>query len=189
MGSFAAHAPGDALLCIKNHPLDMGLVNYPRVIARLERYYGLEGRIVYLESGDLNVLLKRTAGTVTINSTVGIVSLEHQRPTLALSDPIYNLSGLTFPGSLDEFWQRPPPPSAELFDSFRHTLMHTVQLNGGFYCRPGIDLAVTNAVHALEAERSPLEILLSPASSSEGPRPRPRPRRVRRVTWQDRVPS
>ncbi|PMR70741.1 capsule biosynthesis protein [Halomonas heilongjiangensis] len=189
MGSFAAHAPGDALLCIKNHPLDTGLDDHARSVARLERHYGLEGRIVYLESGDLNVLLKRTAGTVTINSTVGIVSLEHQRPTLALSDPIYHLTGLTFQGHLDEFWQHPPPPGAELFDCFRHTLMHTVQLNGGFYCRPGIDLAVTNAVRALEAERSPLEILLSDASSSDGPRQRPRPRRVRSVTWPDRVPS
>lgn len=161
MGSFAEYAPGDALLCIKNHPLDMGLVDYPRIIAGLERFYGLEGRTVYLESGDLNVLFKRAAGTVTVNSTTGIVSLEHDLPTLALSDPIYNLAGLTFQGSLDEFWQRPPPPNAELFRCFRDTVMYTVQLNGGFYCRPGIDLAVANAVQALEAPRAPLEVLLS----------------------------
>nr|WP_183382685.1 capsular biosynthesis protein [Halomonas stenophila] len=167
MGSFAEQAPGDALLCIKNHPLDMGLVDYARIIARLERVYGLEGRTVYLESGDLNKLLKRAAGTITVNSTVGIVSLEHTLPTLALSDPIYNMAGLTFQGSLDEFWQRPPPPSAELFRCFRDTVMHTVQLNGGFYCRPGIDLAVANAVQALEAERSPLERLLSQDSARE----------------------
>ena len=160
MGSFAEHAPGDALLCIKNHPLDMGLVNYAKVINRLERFYGLEGRTVYLESGNLNTLLKRAAGTVTVNSTVGIVSLEHQCPTLALSDPIYNMAGLTFQESLDEFWQRPPPPDAELFRSFHNTVMHTTQLNGGFYCRAGIDLAVHHAARTLERERSALEALL-----------------------------
>ncbi|HAZ97986.1 MAG TPA: capsule biosynthesis protein CapA, partial [Halomonas sp.] len=43
MGSFAEHAPSDAMLCIKNHPLDMGLVNYPQIIDRLSDVYGLNG--------------------------------------------------------------------------------------------------------------------------------------------------
>lgn len=160
MGSFAANAPQDAQLCIKNHPLDMGLVNYPAIIQRLADFYGLQGRIVYLESGDLNALLKNATGTVTVNSTVGIVSLEHQCPTFALSDPIYHMAGLTYEGSLDEFWHQPPPPSAQLFDYFRNTVMYATQLNGGFYCQPGIDLAVNNAAQVLEACPSPLERLL-----------------------------
>ncbi|MFP3343130.1 capsular biosynthesis protein [Halomonas sp. SIMBA_159] len=160
MGSFAQHAPNDALLCIKNHPLDMGLDNYTKTITRLSTFYGLEGRIVYLESGDLNQLLGHAKGTVTVNSTVGLVSLEHQCPTFTLSDPIYNLAGLTYEGALDEFWQQPPPPSAQLFHYFRKTVMYATQINGGFYCRPGIDLAVNNAAHILEACPSPLEKLL-----------------------------
>ncbi|PRY66309.1 capsular polysaccharide export protein [Vreelandella songnenensis] len=160
MGSFAEHAPSDALLCIKNHPLDMGLVNYPDIIEQLSRFYGLEGRIVYLESGNLDVLIKHAEGVVTVNSTVGFVSLEKQCPTFALSDPIYNLAGLTCQESLDEFWHQPPPPSQQLFDYFRKTVMHTVQVNGGFYCQPSMDLAVNNAAHILEACPSPLEKLL-----------------------------
>ena len=160
MGSFAACAPPDALLCIKNHPLDMGLVNYPRVIDRLARRYALEGRIVYLESGNLNTLLKRAAGTVTVNSTVGMVSLEHRCPTLALSEAIYNMAGLTAQGSLDEFWESPPPPDDALFRCFHDTVMHTTQINGGFYCRRGIELAVDNAARRLTARQSPLEALL-----------------------------
>lgn len=160
MGSFAEFAPSDALLCIKNHPLDMGLSNHAGAIRHLERYYGLEGRIVYLESGNLNTLLKRAAGTVTVNSTVGMVSLEHRCPTLALSEAIYNMAGLTAQGSLDEFWESPPPPDDALFRCFHDTVMHTTQINGGFYCRRGIELAVENAAHRLTAERSPLEALL-----------------------------
>ncbi len=160
MRSFAQYAPSDALLCIKNHPLDMGLVDYPNIIARLSAFYGLDGRIVYLESGDLNQLLEHATGTVTVNSTVGLVSLEHQCPTFTLSDPIYNLAGLTFKGSLEAFWQQPPPPSAQLFAYFRNTVMHATQINGGFYCQPSIDLAVNNAAHILEACPSPLEKLL-----------------------------
>ena len=160
MGSFAEHAPSDALLCIKNHPLDMGLVNYSKTIKYLAQFYGLQERIVYLESGNLDTLIKHAVGTVTVNSTVGFVSLEKQCPTFALSDPIYNLAGLTYEGSLDEFWDQPPKPSQDLFTYFRNTVMHTVQINGGFYCQPSIDLAVNNAAHILEACPSPLEKLL-----------------------------
>jgi capsular polysaccharide export protein len=160
MGSFAEFAPSDALLCIKNHPLDMGLSDHAGAIRHLEHYYGLEGRIVYLESGNLNTLLKRAAGTVTVNSTVGIVSLEHRCPTLALSDPIYNMAGLTWQESLDEFWQSPQAPDATLFRRFHDTVMHATQVNGGFYCRRGIELAVENAASRLTAEQSPLEALL-----------------------------
>ncbi|WP_252107396.1 MULTISPECIES: capsular biosynthesis protein [unclassified Halomonas] len=160
MGSFAEHAPSDALLCIKNHPLDMLLVSHTHTVQRLARFYGLQERIVYLESGDLEALLRHAAGTVTVNSTVGIVSLENACPTFALSDPIYNLSGLTCDGLLDEFWQSPPPPNGELFDHFRKTVMHTVQVNGGFYCQPGIELAVNNSANTLTTCPSPLEKLL-----------------------------
>ncbi|WP_246007465.1 capsule biosynthesis protein [Halomonas nitroreducens] len=160
MASFAREAPSDSRLCIKNHPLDMGLIDYAGLIGRLERHYGLEGRITYLESGDLNVLLKGAAGTITVNSTSGIVALEHRCPTIALSRPIYCLDGLTFKGPLDAFWRQPPPPQDDLFHCFHKTVMHTVQLNGGFYCRPGIDLALTHVVRRLEAEVSPLEALL-----------------------------
>lgn len=160
MGSFAEHAPSDALLCIKNHPLDMGLVNYPKIIEKLVDFYGLQGRIVYLESGDLNPLIKHAVGTVTVNSTVGIVSLEKQCPTFALSDPIYNLAGLTYEGSLEEFWHQPPAPNPTLFGYFQNTVMHAAQVNGGFYCQPSIDLAVDNSARILEARPSPLEKLL-----------------------------
>jgi capsular polysaccharide export protein len=158
--SFAAHAPGNAILCVKNHPLDMGLISYKRLLSRLAKHLDIEDRLVYLESGDLNILLKRAAGTVTVNSTTGIVSLEHSCPTLALSDPIYRLQGLTHHGGLDDFWSAPTAPDPSLFQAFRRTLMHTVQFNGGLYCRPGVLLAVDNVARQLGAERSALELLL-----------------------------
>ncbi len=160
MESFARYAPGDARLVIKNHPLDMGLVNYPRIIAELEQRFGLTERVDYLESGDLDTLLRAALGTVTVNSTVGAHSLGLGCPTIALSDPIYNLPGLTFQGELDDFWRDGVRPDAELFRRFRNTVIHTTQVNGGFYSRQGIALAVENCLRMLEPERSPLEELL-----------------------------
>ncbi len=157
--SFARHAPGDACLAIKNHPLDMGLMDYRRIVRDCERRFGLTGRTVYLEDGDLTALVRNARGVVTVNSTVGIVALEQGTPTLSLSDPIYNLPGLTFQGVLEDFWQTPVPPDAEFFDCFRRVVMQATQVNGGFYCKKGIALAVENSARILTAERSPLEDL------------------------------
>jgi len=160
MASFARGASSSARLVIKNHPLDMGLVDYPGIIARLARQYGLLDRIDYLESGDLEALVGRAQGVVTVNSTVGAVSVGAGCPTVTLSDPIYNLPGLTFQGGLDDFWQAEFRPDQELFRRFRNTVIHTTQVNGGFYSSSGIEMAVANCQKILEAERSPLEQLL-----------------------------
>ena len=159
MASFARQAPAGSRLVIKNHPLDMGLLGYDRLIKRLARKFDVVGRIDYLESGDLDSLVRHSRGLVTVNSTVGGVSLGLDCPTLALSDPIYNLPGLTFQGTLDDFWQQGEAPNRELFRRFRNAVIHATQVNGGFYCRRGIELAVRNSVAILEGEVSPLEAL------------------------------
>ncbi|GAA0574280.1 capsular biosynthesis protein [Caenispirillum bisanense] len=158
--SFARNAPHDHHLVIKNHPLDMGLMPYDRIIKQAARRLGLSGRIHFFEDGDLLALLKQARGVVTVNSTAGIVALEQGTPTLTLSDPIYNLPGLTSQVRLDEFWQAPSPPDGELFRRFRRVVIRATQINGGFYCARGIALAVDNAAHVLMAECSPLEALL-----------------------------
>lgn len=158
--SFARQAPAGSRLVIKNHPLDMGLAGYGRVIARLEREYDVVGRVDYLESGNLELLVRHARGLVTVNSTVGGVSLSLDCPTTTLSDPIYNLPGLTFQGGLDDFWRQGEAPNRELFRRFRNAVIHATQVNGGFYCRKGIDLVVKNSVAVLEGETSPLEALM-----------------------------
>lgn len=157
--SFARHAPNNAVLCIKNHPLDQGLCGYEALVERLAEQYDIASRVVYLESGDLNRITRHAAGTVTVNSTTGLVAIEQNCPTLTLGDPIYNMPGLTFQGPLEAFWHSPTPPSADLFASFKRTVMYTTQLNGGFYCQPGIDIAVSSAVARLTQRRSPMEQL------------------------------
>lgn len=159
MASFARHAPGDACLVIKNHPLDMGLMNFARIVQACEQRFALQGRTSYLEDGDLTTLVRHARGVVTVNSTAGLVALEHGTPTLTLAAAIYNLPGLTFGGALNDFWRAPEPPDAQLFGGFRRVVMHATQINGGLYCREGIGLAVDNASRVLLADRSPLECL------------------------------
>jgi capsular polysaccharide export protein len=158
-GSFARHAPPGSRLVIKNHPLDPGLMNYTRRLREAERRLDLSGRLVFLEDGDLPALVRRARGVVTVNSTAGLVALEHGAPVLTLSQPIYHLPGLTSQGPLDAFWRDPVPPDPELYRCFRRCVIHATQVNGGFYCRAGIALAVEQSARVLVAERSPLESL------------------------------
>lgn len=163
--SFAYHAPSDAFLVIKNHPLDMGLAQYARLIKVLTHEYDLGDRLVYLEGGNLEALLKRASGLITVNSTAGNVALGFGCPTHTLASPIYDMPGLTHQGRLDDFWLDIPAPDATLFRAYRRTVAGTVQINGGFYCRPGIDLAAGNALQALQRERSPLKQLMDEIAS------------------------
>jgi capsular polysaccharide export protein len=158
--SFSRHAPPDAKIVIKNHPLDSGLMNFERIVRDCERRFAIRGRVEYLEDGDLMALVSNASGVVTVNSTVGIVALEQGTPTLTLGDPIYNLPGLTCQLPLDAFWRGGVPPDRDFFGRFRRCVMHATQINGGFHCSTGMALAVENGARVLGAERSPLENLL-----------------------------
>jgi capsular polysaccharide export protein len=158
--SFSEHAPASARLVIKNHPLDTGLVDHARLIDKLRRRFDMNGRVHYLETGHLPTLLSRARGVVTVNSTVGTSALGLRCPTIALGEAVYDLPGLTFQGPLDSFWRDGAPPDPALFGAFRKTVIHATQVNGGFYSRQGMALAVENSQRRLEAERAPLEELL-----------------------------
>jgi capsular polysaccharide export protein len=160
MASFARHAPPESRLVIKNHPLDTGLIAYAPLCEELAERFDISHRVDFLESGNLNQLLQHARGTVTVNSTVGSVALSFGCPTITLSKPIYDLPGLTFQGELDRFWQHGEKPDGELFRFFRNAVVHTAQINGGFYCKDGIALAVENSIGPLTSDRSPLEELL-----------------------------
>jgi capsular polysaccharide export protein len=157
--SFSKCAPGESRLVIKNHPLDTGQTDYRKAAHGLAHHFGIAGRVLYLETGDLDTLLRGARGTVTVNSTVGALSLGTNCPTVALGAPIYDMPGLTFQGQLDDFWREAEPPEGALFRCFRNTVINATQVNGGFYSREGIALAVENSCHALESELSPLEKL------------------------------
>lgn len=150
MADFATHAPGDHLLVIKNHPLDNGWIHYPRLVARLARDLDIADRVRFIDGGDLNALIDSAAGTVTVNSTVGMTALERSRPAICLGHAIYDLPGLTFDGPLAAFWHGAPPPDAPLYEAFRRVVMHGCLVNGNFYTDPGVALAVEASLARLE---------------------------------------
>ncbi|NOL25802.1 capsular biosynthesis protein, partial [Escherichia coli] len=72
LASFAAHAPADALLVIKNHPLDTGLIEYRHYANKAAKSLGMADRLEFIDAGHLPTLLDHARGVVVVNSTVGL---------------------------------------------------------------------------------------------------------------------
>lgn len=161
--SFQQQAPADCHLLIKNHPLDTGWVNFGAYIRQQMQRLGLQGRVHYVQSGDLALWLPVCAGVVTVNSTVGLQALQAGKPVITLGKALYNLPGLTFQGQLDDFWQQAAQPQSaadsRLLAAVIRVLHDCTQLNGSLYAEPGLSLLVTQSVAALCRERSPVEEL------------------------------
>ncbi len=164
--SFAKNAPQNSVLVIKNHPLDPWFVDYPRLIKTTAKDHNIDqSRIVYLESGDLNKLLKNAKGTVLVNSTVGTSALSFACPVIALGSAIYDIEGLTFQGKLDNFWTEATAPNQELFHNFKQSIIKQTQINGSFYNQKGIEMAVRGSLSFFEANSSATQ--LNPEQKTE----------------------
>lgn len=136
--SFAAQAPRETALVIKHHPLDRGYHDYAELIRKLTDEHGLRGRLFYIHDQHLPTLFDHMRGAVVINSTVGFSALTHGSPLKTVGVALYDLEGLTFQGSLDDFWNAADTfrPDSELLSRFRSYLIRQTQINGSFYTGP-----------------------------------------------------
>jgi capsular polysaccharide export protein len=149
IGSFARHAPADRYLLVKVHPLDPGLRNWRRRVARIAGAQGVADRVVYVDGGNLDHMIGASDGVVTINSTVGVRALYLDSPLIALGQAVYVVPGLTFQGPLDAFWTGAAPPDPVLRDAFMAAVAATIQVRGVYYRQPGLGVAVEETVHRL----------------------------------------
>lgn len=159
--SFAAHAPRDALLAVKGHPLDNGLTDWGGVALRQARAAGVADRLLWLPELPFGPVLAPAAGVVTVNSTAGLQSLREGKPVIVLGRALYDMPGLTFQGGLDRFWTEAAPPDPALVDALRRVLAAHCLIRGGFFHEAGIAEAVGHALARLEraapAERAAAE--------------------------------
>ena len=150
IASFAAHAPEDALLVFKCHPLDNGGEHWPRHIDRGARDAGLAAdRVVYIEGGNLDTLLRHTQGVVTINSTVGMHALIKGASVKVLGTALFDIEGLTEQGPLDGFWQTPRKPDRTLAEALVRALAGTTQVRGDFFTAAGQASAIATFVERI----------------------------------------
>jgi len=154
---FAGNAPEDTLLVIKNHPLDNGWINYRRRTRALAGRLGVADRVMFIDGGDLDLLVGRARGVINVNSTVGLTALQQGAPVIALGRAVYDIEGLTHRGRLASFWTDPAPPDAALLADFLAVLAGCAMIPGGFYTEESVRLAVAAAVARMTQAGDPLD--------------------------------
>ena len=147
--SFAVHAPANAGLVFKLHPLDPGLKAWRRRMARMAEDAGVATRVFFIDGGDLDKLIMGSRGVITVNSTVGLRAIDLQRPVIALGEAIYDIAGVTFMEALDQFWDGARAPDAALADALLRALAATLHVRGGYYAREGLDAAAAGMIYRL----------------------------------------
>lgn len=153
--SFARHAPAGLDLIVKGHPLDNGLRDWRAVTLDIAAGLGLQDRVMFLEDGNIDLLVRAARGVVTVNSTTGTLSAARGIPTISLGRAVYDIPGVTHQDGLDAFWTNPVPPDPSVFDALRRVLVHRCMIRGGFFSDAGLRMLVDGAVGRLEAAARP----------------------------------
>lgn len=156
LNSFAAHAPDDAILLVKEHPLDSGYLNWRKWLKRRARKLGVADRVFHIDGGDLQVLAESAEGMVCINSTSGTLGLEVGIPVVVLGDAVYDVPGVTHQGGLDRFWSRPETPDRDLYAAFKKSLHAKCLVRGGLASESAIQILVRGSVERLLADDASL---------------------------------
>lgn len=143
--NFAQHAPKDAFLVVKNHPLDNGLLNYRRYMRSLARATGCSQRLRFVEEVDASLLCAKAQAIVLCNSTLGLSALQMGKSVYCLGASIYAMPGLAIDAQqmpLDAFWDKQPKPDKDLLQAFLKVLHQDALVPGNFYSPQGMDEAI-----------------------------------------------
>lgn len=147
--SFAANAPADVHLLLKAHPLDCSFYDWRRFVRRHARALGLEGRLHFVDGGDLEAMVRGARGLVCVNSTSATLALANDVPVCTLGRAIYDLKGLTHQGHLDGFWRDPTPPQAGLYAAFRRVLVDRCLVRGGLASESAVTVLIESMIERL----------------------------------------
>ena len=147
--SFAGHVPDDAVLLIKDHPLDSGFRDWRRYVTRRAKAAGVAGQVRHIAGGSLDELVAKAEGMVCINSTSGTLGLAMGKPVVVLGDAVYDIPGLTHSGGLDGFWSDPETPDPVLYDAFKRSLHARCLVRGGLASASAMRILIENSVDGL----------------------------------------
>lgn len=149
LASFAAHAPHETSLVIKEHPLDATLGGWGAYVRDRARALGLGDRLIHLAGGDLNALAQGARAMVVVNSTSATFALAGGIPVKALGRAVYAIPGITDEQPLAQFWAAPMPPHEALYDAFCRVLHRHCLVRGGLASESATRILIANAVDRL----------------------------------------
>lgn len=156
---FAEGAPQHHHLVFKAHPLEDGRVPLRRDIAALAGRFGVTGRVHYVRGGKLAQLLDHARSAVTVNSTAAQQVLWRGLPLKVFGQAVYDKPEFVSTQPLPEFFARPARPDSRAYRDYRHYLLETSQVAGGFYSARGRRQLLRQVVDMMLAAEDPYEAL------------------------------
>jgi capsular polysaccharide export protein len=167
MDGFAKGAPQHHHLVFKAHPLEDGRVPLAREIRRLAALHGLTGRVHFVRGGKLAELLNEARSAVTVNSTAGQQALWRGLPLRIFGAAVYAKPEFVSAQPLEAFFAAPDRPDTRAYRDYRHFLLETSQVVGGFYSARGRRALLRQVADLMLSPDDPYQAL---SSGSAAPR-------------------
>lgn len=158
---FTRGAPPHHHLVFKAHPLEDGRAPIAREIKRLTMLHGLKGRVHFVRGGKLAHLLNHARSAVTVNSTAGQQVLWRGMPLKTFGTAVYAKPEFVSTQPLPAFFSHPVRPDARAYRDYRHYLLETSQIAGGFYSLRGRRELLRQVVDMMLSPEDPYDALTS----------------------------
>jgi capsular polysaccharide export protein len=162
---FAEGAPPHHHLIFKGHPLEDGRTPISALTAEIAAAHGVADRVQYVPGGKLASLLNDARTAVTVNSTAGQQALWRGLPLRAFGSAVYAKPEFVSDQPLEEFFANPRRPDSRAYRDFRHYLLETSQLTGGFYSRKGRQRLLRQVTDLVLAAQDPYDALAEGAAA------------------------
>ncbi|WGH79538.1 capsule biosynthesis protein [Jannaschia ovalis] len=159
VAGFAEGAPRHHHLVLKAHPLEDGRAPVRATLARLTAQYGLQGRVHYLRGGKLAHLMNEARSAITVNSTAAQQALWRGLPVKALGRSVYSKPEFVSDQTIADFFADPQRPDSRAYRDYRHYLLETSQVAGGFYSARGRRQLLRQVVDMMLADQDPYDRL------------------------------
>lgn len=161
MEGFAKGASPHHHIVFKAHPLEDGRVPVAREIRRLAGLHGVEGRVHFVRGGKLAGLLNHARSAVTVNSTAAQQVLWRGLPLKTFGAAVYAKPEFVSTQGLAEFFVQPTRPDSRAYRDYRHYLLETSQVPGGFYSSRGRRELLRQVVDMMLQPDDPYDALTS----------------------------
>ena len=161
MEGFAKGAAPHHHIVFKAHPLEDGRVPVARDIRRLARLYGVEARVHFVRGGKLAALLNHARSAVTVNSTAAQQVLWRGLPLKTFGAAVYAKPEFVSTQALKDFFTQPTRPDSRAYRDYRHYLLETSQVPGGFYASRGRRELLRQVVDMMLQAEDPYDALTS----------------------------
>ncbi|MDB6453659.1 capsule biosynthesis protein [Falsirhodobacter sp. 20TX0035] len=167
--AFAVGAPPHHHLVFKAHPLEDGRTPVAEEVCRLARLHGIEARVHFVQGGKLARLMNDARSAVTVNSTAGQQVLWRGLPLAALGRAVYGKPEFITDQPLARFFAAPARPDGRAYRDYRHYLLETSQVPGGFYSAQGRHALLRQVVDMMLQDEDPYDALQCGKSAPKQP--------------------